>query len=137
MLLEENKALAKRWFEEVWNRKDEAAIDRMLHPHGRGYGLPYPDSVLEGPEAFKEVHRTFCGAFPDLHIEIEDLIAEGNRVAVRWKCTITHTGDHLGFPASGKRVVLTGSSIMVANGEQIMEGWNHMDLGALFQLLKA
>ena len=136
-MLEQNKALAKRWFEEVWNRKEEEAIDRLFHSQGKCHGLPFPDSVLVGPEQFKEVHRNFCGAFPDLQIEVEDLIAEDNRVAVRWKCTMTHTGDHLGFPASGKKVVLTGSSMIVANGEQIEEGWNHMDLGALFASLKA
>jgi len=136
-MLEQNKALAAQWFEEVWNQKSEAAIDRLFHPEGRCYGFPEPDSVLVGPEAFKQVHRTFLGAFPDLRIDVEQMIAEGDGVAIRWKTTMTHGGDHLGFPASGRAVVLHGSAFIVTDGKQITEGWNHMDLGNMFQALKA
>ena len=133
---EANKALAKEWFEQVWNQKSEAAIDRMFNRDGKAYGFIGPDGVLESPEAFKEAHRSFCGAFPDLHFEIEDLVAEGDIVAVRWKATMTHLGDHLGFPASRKKATLTGSSFLVVKGNQIMNGWNQMDLQALFLTLK-
>lgn len=135
--MEENKNVARQWFEQVWNQRNEAAIDRLFHAHGKCYGFPDPDSVLVGPEAFKAVHRRFCGAFPDLRVEFEDLVAEGDRVAIRWRAAMTHTGDHLGFPASGKHVELAGASFMVTNGEQIVEGWNYMDLGSLFQKLQA
>lgn len=135
-MLETNKNVARDWFEQVWNQKSEAAIDQLFHAQGRCYGFPEPDSVLIGPENFKPVHRNFCGAFPDLHIDVEEMIAEGDRVAVRWKVTMTHTGDHLGFPASGKSVVLSGSSFIVSDGKQIVEGWNHMDLGAMMQRLQ-
>lgn len=130
---EANKRLARRWFEEVWNRQSEAAITEMLHQQGKSHGFPEPDSVLLGPEGFKPVHRTFCGAFPDLHIEIEDVIAEGDRVAVRWRVTMTHLGDNLGFPASGKKGILDGSSFMIIKDSQIIEGWNQMDLEAVMQ----
>jgi len=133
---EANKQLARQWFEQVWNQKSEEAIDRMFYPHGKAYGFVGPDGVLEGPEAFKEAHRAFCAAFPDIHIEVEQVIAEGDVVALRWKATMTHLGDQLGFPASGKKGVLRGSSFIVVNGHQIMEGWNQMDLQALFQELK-
>jgi steroid delta-isomerase-like uncharacterized protein len=131
-----NKLVVTRWFDEVWNQKNEAAIDEMFPPDGKAYGFPDPDSVLVGPEAFKTVHRGFCGAFPDLHVDIEDVIAEGNRVAVRWKVTVTHLGAQLGFPASGKKGVLYGSSFVIVDGSQIVEGWNQMDLQDLFQKLK-
>lgn len=134
---ETNKLLAKQWFEQVWNQKSETAIDRMFYPHGKAYGFVGPDGVLEGPEAFKEAHRVFCAAFPDIHVEVEDVIAEGNRVAIRWTATMTHLGGQLGFPASGKKGTLTGSSFIIVKGEQIMEGWNQMDLQALFQKLQA
>ncbi len=134
---EANKLVAARWFDQVWNQRNEAAIDDMFHPQGKAHGFPDADSVLEGPEAFKTVHRTFCGAFPDLKIEIQDMIAEGDRVAIRWRAVMTHRGNHLGFPASGKRGVLVGSSFIVVQGNQIMDGWNQMDLQALFQKLQA
>jgi hypothetical protein len=54
---EQNRALAIRWFKEVWNEGSEAAIDELFHPEGHAYGFPDPTSDLIGPEAFKAVHR--------------------------------------------------------------------------------
>lgn len=133
---EANKAVVARWFEEVWNQKDEAAVDRMFHPEGKAHGFPDSESVLTGPEAFKAIQRNFCGAFPDLHVDIEEMVAEGDRVATRWKVTMTHLGDHLGFPASGRTGVLHGSSFVVVKDGWIVDGWNQMDLQALFQTLQ-
>jgi hypothetical protein len=56
---EQNKALARRWFEEVWNQGRESTIDQLFHPQGKAYGFPEPDSVLIGPEGFKTIHRVF------------------------------------------------------------------------------
>jgi predicted ester cyclase len=134
---EANKLLLKRWFEQVWNQKSEAAIDEMFSKQGKSHGFPNADSVLVGPEAFKNVHRTFCGAFPDLRVDVQEIVAEGDRVAVRWRAFMTHRGDHLGFPASGKKETLDGSSFLIVKDNQVMEGWNQMDLGALMQRLQA
>ena len=133
---EANKTLAREWFEQVWNQKSEAAVDRLFHPQGKSWGFPDPDGFLVGPEGFKSVHRNFCGAFPDLHIEIEDVLAEGDHLALRWKSAMTHLGDHLGFKATGRRVVLSGAAFIIADGEQILEAWNFMDLQAMLQKLK-
>jgi steroid delta-isomerase-like uncharacterized protein len=134
---EANKQLVIRWYNEVWNDRNESAIDAMYSPQGKAYGFPDPGSVVEGPEAFKQVHRVFCGAFPDLRVTVEQLVAEGDFVAARWRCDMTHSGDHLGFPASGKKVVFSGSSFLVIKDGLIMEGQNYMDKGALFQHLQA
>lgn len=56
MSLAANKALAQRWFEEVWNQGKESTIDELFHPQGKAYGFPEPDSVLVGPDAFKNIH---------------------------------------------------------------------------------
>jgi predicted ester cyclase len=135
---EANKQIARRWFEEVWNQQNPAVIDELFHPKGKahGFGFPDPDSVLVGPEDFKKVHRAFCGAFPDLHITIEDVVAEDDRVAIRWSVSMTHQGDDLGFPATGKKGRLTGSSFIVIKDAQLVEGWNEMDIQNLFQNLK-
>jgi steroid delta-isomerase-like uncharacterized protein len=134
---EANKLLLRRWFEQVWNRKSEAAIDQMFSKQGKSHGFPETDSVLEGPEAFKAVHRTFCGAFPDMRVELEDILAEGDHVAVRWRVSVTHLGDHLGFPATGKKESVRGSTFAIVKDDQILEGWNHMDLQALMNRLQA
>ena len=93
---EANKQLARRWFEEVWNQRKESAIDAILTPDCRAHGLG-GDAVLVGPEGFKTFHRSFCGAFPDLHVTVDDIVAEGDKVAIRWTATMTHLGDGLGI----------------------------------------
>jgi hypothetical protein len=65
-----NKALAKRWFEEVWNQGRESTIDELFHPQGNAYGFPEADSVLAGPEGFKTIHRQFLSAFSGIHLGI-------------------------------------------------------------------
>jgi steroid delta-isomerase-like uncharacterized protein len=136
-MAEANKLLIQRWFDQVWNQRSESAIDAMFHPQGKSHGFPEMDSVLVGPEAFKSVHRSFCGAFPDLHVSLEEILSEDDHVAVRFKVDMTHQGDHLGFPASGKKATLAGSTFAIVKDGQIIEGWNYMNLGAFLQKLQA
>jgi steroid delta-isomerase-like uncharacterized protein len=133
---EQNKELVRRWFEQVWNQKNEAAIDAMFSPEGKAYGFPEPDSVADA-QGFKRLHRDFCGAFPDLHFRLEDVVAEGDLVAVRWRVEATHRGDHLGFPASGRQATLTGSSFLKIGQGRIVDGWNHMDMAGMIRRLQA
>ena len=128
---EQNRALAIRWFDEVWNKGSEAAIDELFHPEGHAYGFPDPTSDLIGPEAFKAVHRQFKSAFSGINIVIEDVIVEGDRVAIRWTSHMNHTGDTLGFAATNRKAALSGSSFIHIHNGQIMHGWNHMDFTKL------
>jgi steroid delta-isomerase-like uncharacterized protein len=128
---EENKNLARRWFEEVWNQGHEAAIAEMYHPDGRSFGFPETESIIQGPQEFAQVCRKFRAIFPDIHVIVNDVIAEGDKVAVLWHATMTHLGDGLGFPASAKKVSLPGSSFMLCRGGQIVEGRNQMDFTKL------
>jgi len=134
--LEANRQLAQRWYDQVWNQKDSSAIDAMFSANGESHGFPEPDSVLIGPAAFKQIHATFCGAFPDLHIALDDIICEGNHVAIRWTSTMTHLGDHFGFPASRKKAYLSGSSFLIIENGMITDGWNFMEMQALLESLK-
>lgn len=132
---ESNKQLALRWFEEVWNQRKETAIDDMLSPECRAYGLA-GDAPLIGPEGFKTFYRSFCSAFPDLKVVVHETIAEGDKIAIRWAVTMTHLGDGLGFPASGKKASLDGVTIAVIKNGKIEGGWNHMDIGGLIAELR-
>lgn len=134
---EANKLVVKQWFEQVWNQQNADAIDRMFHPDGKAYGFGGPNGVLDGPAAFKEAHRNFLAAFPDLHVDVEDIIAEGDRVAIRWTAKMTHLGDGLGFPATGKKGVLHGSAFVRIQGDQIVDGWNQLDMQALILHLQS
>jgi len=135
--MSDNAALARQWFEEVWNNKDESAIDRMFSKTGVAYGFPNPASQIIGPDAFKEAHRAFCQAFPDLKVEVLDIVSEGDRVAVRWKATMTHLGDGIGLPPSGKSAELHGSSFTTIEDGQLVHGWNHMDFEGFLKSLSS
>ena len=128
----ENKALVRRWFEEVWNNGRAEVIDEMLGPDSvhRGLGL-----VVRGPDEFKPFYAKFRDAFPDLQIRVEDVIAEGDTVACRWTATGTHLGAGLGFPATGKQVEFIGMGLVRIADGKLVEGWNSFDqLGMMQQL---
>ena len=74
-------------------------------------------------------------AFPDISVTVEDVFAAEDKVAARWSATMTHRGSDLGIPASGKRVRITGiSMVRIANG-QIVAGWDNWDeLGMMRQI---
>jgi steroid delta-isomerase-like uncharacterized protein len=128
----ENKAILRRWFEEVWNQGNTATVDELLPEDGVAHGLG-PD--LRGPAAFKEFHATFRNAFPDIHIDIEDVIAEGDKVAYRWTATGTHQGHLLGIPPTGRSPRFTGMGIVRIRNGRIVEGWNVFDQLGMFQQL--
>lgn len=132
----QNEEFVRRFFEEVWNRRSDEAIDAMLSPDCVAYGLPDPDAVLRGTAQFRIVRSMFCGAFPDLHIVLEDVIAAGDRVAARWRATGTHLGNQLGFPATGKQTSLDGATIGVIRDGKLVEAWNMMDMGHLYETLR-
>ena len=128
----ENKALVQRWFDRVWNEGRADAIDEMFAAEGVAHGL---GQDLHGPAEFKVFHATFRGAFPDVRVHMDEMIAEGDRVAYRFTATGTHRGGDLGFAATGRPVNFLGmGSVRIANG-RIVEGWNVLDqLGMLTQL---
>ena len=83
---EENKALMRRWFEEVWNKGRAEAIPEMVADEGIAHGLSDdPASPLRGPAGFLPFHTQFREAFPNIEVVVEDQLAEGDLVATRWQ----------------------------------------------------
>jgi len=102
MSLEKNKATVRRFIEE-WNKRNLAALDELM-------AADYFDPSLQvrGLEAYKQLLTMFLKSFPDWHETIEDIIAEGDRVWIRFKDTGTHTGEYRGLAPTGKKVTETG-----------------------------
>ena len=125
MSTEDNKALVRR-YQEAHNSNNLAALNDIvaadLISHNKIPGMP------AGLEGGKVVHGILTSAFPDLHTDTEDLVAEGDKVVERWIQTQTHTGaPFMNIPPSNKSVVMTGISIYrIANGK-IVEHWGQMD----------
>jgi steroid delta-isomerase-like uncharacterized protein len=132
-----NKALIIHWFDRVWNHGSEAAIDELLAPNVRTHDFPEPGTTTTGREAFKQTHRLFHSAFSNIHVKLHHVIAEGNHVSTHWTATMKHTGDALGFPATGRNVSFDGACFLCVHDGQIVEGWNHMDFTRVTQSLQA
>ena len=127
-----NKALIRRWFEEVWNKGRVEAIDEMFAADGVAHGLSdEPGKTMKGPDDFRPFHDIFRGAFPDIEVVVEDTIAEGDLVAARCSVRGKHTGDHLGVAASNAPVEFTGMAIVRIKDGKIVEAWNNFDFLAM------
>jgi len=135
---EKNKAVLHRWFEEVWNKGREEAIDELFAADGIAHGLADEHGqVLRGPEGFKPFFRTFRTAFPDIQVVVEDCISEGDQVAARCTVRAKHTGEGFKVAATGNPVEITGMSMVRVRDGQIVEGWNNFDFMRLFQQIGA
>ena len=135
---EENKALVRRWFEEVWNKGRAEAVPEMFAADGVAHGLS-DDAAnpLRGPEGFLPFHAQFREAFPDIEVVVEDQIAEGDLVATRCSVRGKHTGDSLGFAATQSPVEFTGVTITRIKDRKIVEAWNNFDFMKMYRQLGA
>ncbi len=125
------KSVARTFFEEVWNRGNEEAIGAYLAAETVGND----PSFGTGREAFRAQWRTWRAAFPDIHFAVEDLVAEGDKVVIRWTMTGTHQGAFWGTPATGRRVTVAGMSLDRIEGGRIVAGFDAWDeLGLRRQL---
>jgi steroid delta-isomerase-like uncharacterized protein len=133
---EENKAIVRRWFDEVWNRGNANTLNELLSASATVHNLPVEQSEEKmQTENFLPMVEAFRGAFPDLHIEVEDMIAEGDKVTARCRVRGTHRGDSLGVAATNTPVEFTGITIARIKNGQIVEGWNNFDFLAMYQQL--
>jgi steroid delta-isomerase-like uncharacterized protein len=134
----ENKELLRRWFEEVWNKGREEAIDEMFAADGIAHGLTEGgDKTMRGPVDFKPFFRTFRSAFPEIEVVMEDAIAEGDKVAARCRVRGKHQSDSLGFAATGLPTEFTGITIVRIEGGKIVEAWNNFDFMTMYKQLGA
>ena len=136
MSIESNKQTARRLFESVWNDGNTAVIDEIIDAEqflDHHYMFPEP---LKGTETFKGIVAAFRSALPDVSLSIEDVMAEDDRVFLRWSMSGTQKGELLGAPPSNKTIRLTGMIVVRfdQNG-RIVERWVNEDaLGLMKQL---
>ncbi|HZS56344.1 MAG TPA: ester cyclase [Bryobacteraceae bacterium] len=123
----ENKALIRRWFDEVWNHGRQDMIEQLRAPDAIATGLGEQNARSEGPAPFKAFFANLRAALPDLRIKIEDILAEEDKVAIRLSAEGTHSGKGFGADPTGRKVQFTGITIArIANGK-IVESWNSID----------
>jgi steroid delta-isomerase-like uncharacterized protein len=129
---EENKLVTRRHIEEVLSQGNLDLIDELFASDFVGHA---PSEEKHGPEAMKKFVSGLRRAFPDLRVAVEDQIAEGDKVTIRWTALGTHKGEFQGMPPTGKQMTMTAMTLArIANGK-IVEAWTERDtLGMLQQL---
>ena len=131
---EANKAIARRLMEEVWTQGNLSLVDQLISANYTHHDTSTPD-FGPGPDGEKKRVTLYRSAFPDLQFTVEDVIAEGHTVSVRWSSQGTHRGPLSGIAPSGKKATVSGMTLARFAGGKMVEGWVNWDaLGLLQQL---
>jgi predicted ester cyclase len=120
MTEEENKALARRVIEEMFNNGNLDVADELIASDYVDHDPAMPEDI-HGPEGFKEYVGAYRSAFPDLHIQIEDQIAEEDKVTTRWTGTGTHEGELAGIAPTGRPGDAAGIVVNRLPGRELVE----------------
>jgi predicted ester cyclase len=126
MSAEINKAIIRRLFEEVYSRRNLAAMDEFIAPDFVNHSAPFP---VRGPEGAKRAAASQFDAFPDCHTTIEDIIAEGDKVVVR-------ATDHFTDQREGQQVALTWIEILRLENGKVVEAWVEADMSPILGPLR-
>ena len=136
---EENKALARRWYAEVWNQPD---LDKALKVADELHAADITDhNPLIGQPAGIEGLKYMIGglrtAYPDMRFEVNPLVAEGDKVVGHWTMYATNTGPltFMGLPATGKTITITGTDFLRFSDGKIVELWHQEDVLSMMQQL--
>jgi steroid delta-isomerase-like uncharacterized protein len=131
---EDAKRIVRRLVDEAYNQGRLEVVDELVIPDVVAHD-PALQHDLEGAQAMKELIGGFRRAFPDFVVLIEDQLADGDRVAVRWAARGTHRGDLWGIAATGKEVTVTGTTLYRFAIGRIAETWTNWDTIGLMQQL--
>jgi steroid delta-isomerase-like uncharacterized protein len=134
---DDRRALMRRWFEEIWNQGRYEVVDELFHQDAIAHGLREGEQPLHGPEELKAFQLAFRAGFPDIHIDIDDLVVEDEKVAVRFTARATHRGEFFGVPATGRRINVSGMCLVRVRDGQMIEAWNQYDLFGLLRQIGA
>lgn len=136
MSTEENKALIRKWVDQVLNTRDVSDTSLAHELVAADFVGHFPGQPpISGLEAFRQFGATYFSAFPDLKITPEDLVAEGDKVAMRYSWRGTQKGELMGIPPTGKQVTTSGMSILRIADGKIAEQWDNFDTLSMLQQL--
>jgi predicted ester cyclase len=122
---DQNKALVRRFYEEVFNAKNVDAIDELCHPDFVDH-MAMPDQA-PGSQGLKKAFADYLNAFPDMQVQVQDVIAEGDLVATRFTGGATHRGEIFGAAPTGKRITFNGIDIVRIRDGKAVEAWHQGD----------
>lgn len=132
MTVENNKTLVREYLEKVWNNADMGALEAMTT---QGFKYTIGGQAPRDLAAMKQFVLAQHKAFPDWHIHIVDMIAEGNKVTIRWEGQATHLGFLQTLPPSGRKATVCGINIYHIEGDKIAAEWEQFDMMGLLKQL--
>lgn len=127
---EANITLARRVFEEIWNEGALDVADEIFSPDVTYVGLI--GDMPPGPESYKQYVASYRAILPDIHYTIDDAVAQGDKVLLRWSGPATQMGELMGAPPSGKTAFVTGMFLCRIKGGKIVETWANFDALGMF-----
>ncbi|HOQ98650.1 MAG TPA: ester cyclase [Anaerolineae bacterium] len=125
MSMEKNQEIVRRFYEAVFNQGNTAAVEELVAPNFVDHS-PFPGQAPDRA-GLSQFVTTFRTPLPDLKVEVEDTISQGDKIAVRWKARATHKGTFLQIPSTGKQVTISGIDIMRIADGKIVEHWGYQD----------
>ncbi len=134
MSTEDNKAIIRRLYDEIHSKGNWAAVDELVGTNFVDHNPPAPD-FPSGPEGVKQTLGMFRSALPDMHVTVEDIIAEGDKVAARITMSGTHRGELMGVAPTGKQITLGLIDITRLADGKIVERWGEGDMLGMMQQL--
>lgn len=136
MSAERNRVLATRWMDEIWNQRRTDILAEVVTAQTVGHADGMPD--IHGLDGVRGYCGALLDAFPELRLTVEDMLAQGNDVVVRWRASATHGGGGLGIPATHRPVEFSGLTWMRFDDDgKLLEGWDGWNQGGVMQRLQA
>ena len=133
----DNKAIVRRLYDEVWNKRRLEVVDGLISP-SHALNDPLASDSQLGPNLYKQRVVELTTSFPDLRFTIEDMIAEKGKVVACWTISGTHKGEFMGIPATGRKVSVEGITIHLITNGKILDSYARWDaLGLIRQLGQA
>lgn len=130
----DNKTIVRSLYEEVWNKRKLKVVDELLSA-SHALQDPVVSGSQVGPELYKHRVVELTTAFPDLCFTIEDMIAEGEKIAAWWTISGTHQNEYMKIPATGKKISLEGITIHLIKNGKILDSYARWDVLGLMQQL--
>jgi steroid delta-isomerase-like uncharacterized protein len=131
----QNKAVARRFFDEVFNKGQLQVVDEIFAKEYVGYSSASLKGPIKGPAGIKEFVTTYRTAFPDIHFAFEDVLTDGDKVSIRWTTTGTHKGSLPGVAATGKKMSVTGIGIAQILDAKIIRSFSQINTLSMLQQL--
>ena len=133
-MTETNLAIARRWFEEVWNQRSREAIYEILTEDSICHT---DDGPLRGPAEFLErQYIPFLAAFPDLTVKVESIVGQHDQVVVRWTASGTHTSEGLGIRPTHETTAFQGMTWLSIQHGKFLEGWQNSNIPEVLRGLR-